>query len=113
MPAVVSPFPLTDAVGETGAIGDELVGPPIAENIISPGVQAPVGAIGALDTPESSSSDIDVAMELGSDPPVKHQFTNDEAETLVSSELEAVGATTNPAPIPPIASVDLLHESRR
>jgi len=101
MSAVVSPFPLTDAVGEIGAIGDELVEPPIAENNISPGIQAPIGAIGALFTPESSSSDIDVAMELGSDPPLKHQFTNHEVETLVNTELEAVGATTNPAPIPP------------
>jgi len=92
MPAVVSPFPLTDAGGEIGGIGDELVGPPIAENTISPGIQAPVGAIGALFTPESSSSYIDVAMELDSAPPVKHQFTNYEAETLVNTELEAVDA---------------------
>jgi len=101
MPAVVSPFPLTDAVGETGAIGDELVGPPIAENSIGPGIQAPVGAIGALETPNSSSSDIDVAMEMDSAPLVKHQFTNYKAETLVNNELEAVGDTTNSAPIPP------------
>jgi len=111
MSAVVSPFPLTDAVGEIGAIGDELVVPPIAENIISPGIQAQVGEIGALLTPNSSSSDIDVAMELGSDPPVKHQFTNDEAETLVNTELEAVGATTNPAPIPPTAFFPLAQQS--
>jgi len=101
MPTVVSPFPLTDAVGEIGAIGDELVVPPIAENIISSGIQAPVGEIGALDTPNSSSSDIDVAIGLDSAPLVKHQFTNYKAETLVDTELEAVGATTNPAPIPP------------
>jgi len=89
-----------------GGVGGELVVPPIAASIVTTEIQTLVGEVGAPGTHDLSSSYSESELALESETPVKHQFTNNEAEAPVNAEVKPVGATTNSPPISPITSVE-------
>lgn len=101
------PETMPSPVGDLGEIGGELVVAPIAESITATEIQTTVGAIGGL--PHTGNGASYSASVL--DDSFQHQFTNSGAEMIAEIEVNPVGDTTNPSPIPPIASAPLFQQS--
>ena len=93
-------------------VGDFLVEPPIAQSLTTEVIQPTVGGNGGFNKVEDIASLLTtpelLEPSVGIEAQTNHQFTNNNAETTIITEIEVVGATTNSPPIPPIPNLALL-----
>lgn len=83
---------------ELVGVGGELVIPPIPQPHTDSDLQSSIGEIGDVNNTSIISEQPEEVIQLSSN---HHQFTNSTAEIAQEQELDPVGDTTNPIPIPP------------